>query len=191
MREIAFYGGSFNPPTEAHRAIVEHLLKVGRFEIVIVKPCGLRKDKPTLAQEDRSTRLHSVLGLSHPGYRLDLSGLSKPMMPTWEEWQGLRRNHPGAKLWLVTGADLFAEEHGGRCQVERWVRGGDLFRNASFLIFPRQITTLLRLPAHWELARGFTPLAISSSQLRAQHHHASRSGSSSGGRPIGSCPGES
>ena len=38
--KIALLGGSFNPPGIHHLQIVEEVLKMNRFETVVVIPCG-------------------------------------------------------------------------------------------------------------------------------------------------------
>ena len=57
-KRIAVFGGSFNPPTLAHIAVVEVLVKDG-YEVVIV-PCGMRPEKITTRHVDPVHRAFMV-----------------------------------------------------------------------------------------------------------------------------------
>ncbi len=45
MPAVALFGGSLNPPTVQHRAIVEALAR--QFDSVVIVPCGPRAEKRT------------------------------------------------------------------------------------------------------------------------------------------------
>ena len=139
MTHIAFYGGSFNPPTIAHETIVDHLIKQTIFDRVIVKPCGTRQDKPELLQtlDSRRIKVTEKLSRNNSHYHLDLRAMEKPMVPTIEEWQNLRSQNSNSTIYFVTGTDLFIEESDGLCQIEKWIEGITLFSEAYFYIFPR------------------------------------------------------
>jgi len=168
LEGIAFYGGSFNPPTQAHRAILEDLLNQG-FSKIILKPCGLRKDKETLSshQEERADRIKSELSIEHPIYSLDLTGLDEPMKPTIIEWESLKSSYPQERIWLVTGTDLFEDEGSGKCQIQRWYEGKSLFEKAWFLIYPRPTQRPILYPPLMHFVDDFEPMDISSTQLRS------------------------
>jgi nicotinate-nucleotide adenylyltransferase len=165
---VAFYGGSFNPPTLAHVAIVDHLLENPFFDQVIVKPCGVRSDKPELAKTNglRVNRVEEMLIRTQKHYRLDLSGVHAPMVPTVQEWEALCLCYSNEDVYLVVGTDLFEDEGEGRCQVQRWIEGERLFREARFVIYPRPIKKEALFPKYAVHAEGFEPIDISSSQLR-------------------------
>lgn len=170
MEELAFYGGSFNPPTSAHSAIIDHLLALPFFSKVIVKPCGVRLDKPELAKRNavRRQRVQRELQRDHGHYTLDTTGMELNMIPTVAEWELLNEQHRPKRVHLVVGTDLFEDEGHGRCQIQRWIDGERLFREANFYIFPRPTSAPLILPDHALHAKNFEPLDVSSSQLRAQ-----------------------
>jgi nicotinic acid mononucleotide adenylyltransferase len=170
VSKIAFYGGSFNPPTQAHRAIVDDLLEGGFFYMVLVKPCGIRADKPELIKgcEARKEEVQQVLGRTQGHYQLILNHMTSPMRPTVDEWRELKAVYPKDTVYLVTGTDLFVDEGNGHCQVERWIEGELLFKTAFFYIYPRPVEGKLILPPNYHLRQEFSPMDISSSQLRAQ-----------------------
>ena len=47
-KNIAVYGGSFNPITKAHIEVIQELGKLEWFDEIWVVPCGRRRDKPDL-----------------------------------------------------------------------------------------------------------------------------------------------
>ena len=169
MSELAFYGGSFNPPTPAHEAIVDHLLGDEFFSEVLVKPCGLRADKPELRNSlaQRKSLVLSQLSRSSRRYTLDVNAMSEAMCPTVEEWSKLS-SATDARVWVVCGTDLFLDEGEGRCQIHRWVDGERLFSEGHFYIFPRPVEGSWVCPPHAKLVTDFEPMDISSSQLRAR-----------------------
>lgn len=61
MKEIAVFGGTFNPPTLAHQEIIEACLQHPTFDEVWVMPSGERADKDiTVEAEDRIAMLEAV-----------------------------------------------------------------------------------------------------------------------------------
>ena len=170
MSSLAFYGGSFNPPTIAHEAIVDHLVDECQFSQALVKPCGTRKDKPELESTLPKRRLlvKEKLSRPHQNYHLDLSAMDQPMIPTVQEWSDLSEKHPQSKISFIAGTDLFIKEKDGLCQIQKWIDGKKLFSQANFFIYPRPVKGELLLPPSHHLVKNFTPLAISSSELRAR-----------------------
>ncbi|MBF0196395.1 MAG: hypothetical protein HQL32_01730 [Planctomycetes bacterium] len=172
MNNIAFYGGSFNPPTIAHKAIIEHLLQVPSFEKVIVKPCGVRRDKPELrGSEARKKRIIEELSYDTENYHLDLTSLNEDMRPTIIEWNDLCSQYSKNRVYIVCGTDLFSLERWGGCQIERWIEGQTLYKHAYFYIFQRPGSGELKLPPHYEMASEFTPINISSSEQRRKEEN--------------------
>lgn len=166
-QKVAFYGGSFNPPTVAHRAIVDYLCASPCFDRVIVKPCGWRRDKPELLEgmEQRRQLVLDRLGNSDQKCELDVSAMEHEMVATVVEWEALCDRF-GDSVYIVAGTDLFVDEGAGRCQVQRWVQGERLYREAHFFIFPRPWEGELLLPERHLLVDDFEPMDVSSSQLR-------------------------
>jgi nicotinic acid mononucleotide adenylyltransferase len=154
----------------AHEAIIYDLLNHGFFDKVIVKPCGVRLDKPELlAQlEERTQWVKTKLSRPASHYQLILSGMSAPMRPTVMEWEELQAEYRADELYLVAGTDLFLDEGEGKCQIQRWVEGERLFQSAHFYIYPRPVQGELIYPPRYVEQDTFLPINISSSMLRAQ-----------------------
>lgn len=171
--KVAFYGGSFNPPTLAHQKIISHLLDNDFFSKVIVKPCGYRSDKFELNREVeiRRNKIISNLAYVNDKFLLDLSGIEKPMRATWSEWNELKQKYASDEIWIVCGMDLFEKAHRGRSQVHGWIEGENLFMLAPFYVFNRKIVGLPDLPPNVIVAENFEMMDISSTELRGRSCH--------------------
>jgi nicotinate-nucleotide adenylyltransferase len=117
---VAFYGGSFNPPHVGHVLAVAYLTSVARFDRVLVVPVSEHAfDKRLAAFEDRIrlcqlafARLASVDVSSIEGE------LPKPNY-TISTIKALLARHGDWKLRVVVGADVLPE-------IERWHMADEL-----------------------------------------------------------------
>lgn len=165
--KLAFFGGSFNPPTIAHKSIIKNLINSKLFDKIIVKPCGLRHDKPELSENNsRKMMIEREFNYNFTSFILDLTAIHRPILPTCDEIQLLFKQFPQHEIWLVCGADLFAVNVDGSCQIEHWVQGEQLFNNSNFYIYPRPHSEKLHLPPNFKWANNFSPIDISSSEIR-------------------------
>lgn len=140
------------------------------FRRIILKPCGLRKDKEAIATDQtyRINQIKKLLSRNQPNYELNLSEVSLPMKPTIHEWGELEKQYPSLPIWIVIGTDLLEDEGKGRCQIQRWFRGDELFEKANFLIYPRTVKRKVIFPSNYHLIDDFDIINISSSQLRSR-----------------------
>ncbi len=166
---LAFFGGSFNPPTPAHIAIIEYLCNAPFFSSVVIKPCGFRRDKPDLLTDiqHRSESIQSAFRpVMNSKCRLDLSSINSVMCPTWNEIAKIKERHPDYLCWIIVGTDLFEEKNNQRCELMTWYRGEELFTEHHFFIFPRPNYHNPKLPPHHKVAQDYHPINISSTELR-------------------------
>ena len=133
QERIALFGGSFDPPHNAHlgiaRAAVEHC---GLHQVIFI-PCQespLKGRAPGAAGPDRLAML-----------RLATKGLPWAAVSDWElsragpsySWQTaghFAALHPGAALHWLMGADQWAA-------LERWARPDILRERLTFIVFAR------------------------------------------------------
>jgi nicotinate-nucleotide adenylyltransferase len=52
IKNIALYGGSFDPPHKSHIALIRYLEKLSYIDEVWLMPCGDRTDKKLLLSKD-------------------------------------------------------------------------------------------------------------------------------------------
>lgn len=135
LKEVAVFGGSFDPPTIVHQQIVRTLLDDPSFEEVWVMPSGERKDKPhTTGLVRRMAMLATMCSdqfADEP--RLQISdfeaNLPQPT-ETCNTVRALEHTYPNVRFWFVYGADSVGTMH-------TWREGDRLLRELPMIIVPR------------------------------------------------------
>lgn len=113
-RTVAVYGGSFNPPHNAHRQVAEHVANAEGIDSVWIVPAyqhAFDKPLPEFVHRLRMCE-HAFAGLSNT-HVLDIEqqlGGPSLMVRTLEV---LQQRHPDVQLRLVIGSDLVH-------QLDRW-----------------------------------------------------------------------
>lgn len=126
---LALFGGSFNPPTNAHLSIIGNLSV--RFEQVVVMPAAISPFKPDAKKIPGNVRygLLSSLCESFPNvtvsrYELDEKGVSY----TYKTLEYLKRTEKD--LFLVVGSDNIE-------QLSGWKNMSEIISLACFYVVPR------------------------------------------------------
>jgi nicotinate-nucleotide adenylyltransferase len=108
--QVAFYGGSFNPPHVAHVLAATYLLTVGAFDRILVVPvCQHAFDKP-LADFAPRVRMCELAMSFLP--KVEVSSVEgKLEKPNWTvaTLEYLKREQPNWRWRLVVGADQLAD----------------------------------------------------------------------------------
>ncbi|HEY3235433.1 MAG TPA: nicotinate (nicotinamide) nucleotide adenylyltransferase [Polyangiaceae bacterium] len=110
--QVAFYGGSFNPPHVAHVLAVVYLLSAQGFQRVLVVPVFEHAfEKPLAGFEHRVRMCELAMGWL-PGVQVSAveAELERPTR-TLHTLEHLSRQHPDWALRLVVGADQLPELH--------------------------------------------------------------------------------
>lgn len=139
MKRIVLYGGSLNPPTEAHEAAVRQLRD--RFDRVVVIPCGIRPDKWETNVVDAAHRANMArIAFEGTGVRLDLSDLERDQFLTTLTLDRLWKGEVGDgwEVWHAAGSDLIAGGARGQSEIQTsWHEGGWVWDNLNFVVLPR------------------------------------------------------
>lgn len=61
IKQIAIYGGAFDPPHIGHLHLIKHLASIEGIDEVWLMPCGDRTDKKLLLSKDSRFRLMNKL----------------------------------------------------------------------------------------------------------------------------------
>jgi nicotinate-nucleotide adenylyltransferase len=132
-REIALFGGSFNPPHMGHVFIAAHVLATEPIGQVWLLPCHEHAFGKGLAPFDLRARMLEAVARPFGGrarvdlIERDLGGTSR----TIDTVRELRRRHPGRRFAWVGGADLLEE-------LPRWKEPEALARLVRFILLPRR-----------------------------------------------------
>jgi nicotinate-nucleotide adenylyltransferase len=139
-KQVALFGGTFDPPTLAHEDIIRNCLDRDDMDEVWVMPSGHRIDKPGMLHDH--TRLAMLNLILHETFqddpRLKVSEFEMDLPQpthTYDTVQALGRTYPDTDFWYVYGADSYQTMH-------TWQHGEELRRTMGMLLVHR---------AGWEL----------------------------------------
>lgn len=108
--DVAFYGGSFNPPHVAHVLAASYVLATGAFEKLLVVPVHAHAlDKQLAPFDDRARMCELALGWLP---NVEVSSIERELpLPsrTLYTLQALQERHPDWRMRLVIGADVLLE----------------------------------------------------------------------------------
>jgi nicotinate-nucleotide adenylyltransferase len=109
-REVAVFGGSFDPPHVAHVLAVAYALATGAFERVVVIPVYAHAfDKPLSPFEHRLEMTRLAMSSLRAVEVSDVERHLPTPSRTLATLERLKRDDPGARLRLVVGADVLSE----------------------------------------------------------------------------------
>ena len=121
-RQIAIYGGSFNPPGVHHRSTA--LMLCRHFDEVVIVPCGPRPDKPVTNSVEPIYRA-AMVDLSFRGIpkaRVDLFDLESSTFTRTYELD--RRFKSEGTVWHVVADEFVRGGQGNESHIQReWTRG--------------------------------------------------------------------
>jgi len=139
---ILIFGGSFNPPTLAHEAIIKKCLTLPEFNQVWVMPSTSRNDKQiSLGGEQRLQMLKLIkVANFNNDPRLVVSNYELKLPHNSEMYKtilALEQHYPNDKFWFVFGGDSYDT-------IPDWPRSEWLSKNMKVIVIsdvPREVTT--------------------------------------------------
>lgn len=165
-QSLAWFGFSSDPPTLAHRAVVDAVLGSGVVDKIIVFPAGELdyKSFQTSALQ-RIEMLELWWNDAEYGSEVILShfDIQRKRAFKWSDlWQKIFRLSPKIDHYLVVGSDQYSEI------IKSWDRGEALLSQAKFIIVPRIGFELDNIPEHHILLQ-VDPIPGSSTEVRQGH----------------------
>ncbi len=134
MKEAVIFGGTFDPPTIAHEAIIGACLELPTDEVWVL-PSGLRYDKNGMvAAQDRLAMLGLIKSVSFNGnQKLIISDFELQLPPpnqTYKTVAALRLAYPQHNFRFVFGTDSYAG-------MGSWDLGAKLKKTLDILLVER------------------------------------------------------
>lgn len=164
--ETIIFGGTFDPPTSAHEAVMRACLARQDTDEVWVMPSGARLDKPGMASDEQRLAMLGLLKAAcfaaEPRLKVSDFELRLPRpTETSRTVTALRTAYPGRRFRFVFGADSYQS-------MPAWEGGRQLRRSLPVLLIPR---AGFGLPAESALVRylelsGDNDATISSTAVR-------------------------
>ena len=164
-QETIIYGGAFNPPTLAHKVILEACVEYAQTQAadVWVMPSGDRQDKTI--RTSRELRLAFIDAMIESvdnkavAPEVITTELDRTVLvETYDTIKELERDYPGRRFTFVFGADSTET-------MASWKGGRELLDELSMLVFERDGSAVNPLARHAVRMRVQTP-NVSSTQVR-------------------------
>ena len=133
-QRVGMFGGAFDPPHAAHRALAQAALQQLRLDVLHILPTGLawHKSRTLSAAEHRVTMCERAFA-DLPGVRIDLREIHRAGPSyTADTLAELNAEYPGAELFLMLGADQLLA-------FRSWVRWDEVLRLARLAVANRPI----------------------------------------------------
>jgi nicotinate (nicotinamide) nucleotide adenylyltransferase len=167
---LAVYGGSFNPPGEHHRRIVEMLTR--HFDEVIVVPCGPRPDKQ-VTNDVPPVHRAAMVDMTFRGMdkvRVELFDLEAATFTRTHGLDDLFASE--GEVWHVVGTDMVTGGGQARSQIQRdWEQGARIWESLRFAVLERpgfELDASDLPPRHRRFA---TRIGASSARIRDRVFH--------------------
>ncbi|MEW6693558.1 Nicotinate-nucleotide adenylyltransferase [Tepidimonas thermarum] len=171
LGRLGVFGGAFDPPHRAHRAVAEAALRQLALDALLIVPTGQAWHKAR-ALSDGAHRL-AMCHLAFddlPGVRVDRREIDR-RGPTYtvDTLTELHAEHPDAALFLIVGADQWLA-------IRTWHRWADILRLCTVAVANRPLAgpqaplpdlATVGLP---HVVLDVPPLDVSATALRALWH---------------------
>jgi nicotinate-nucleotide adenylyltransferase len=135
-QQILIFGGSFNPPTIAHAAIIDAVLQFNEYNQIWLMPSKDRSDKTINASAKLRLKMLTALAdecfghsekLKVSNFELSLPGNTM----TTTTVKILKTKHPSYIFTWLIGADSWLS-------LDTWEGGEELRHKVNWLIIPRE-----------------------------------------------------
>jgi nicotinate-nucleotide adenylyltransferase len=166
-RRVGLFGGSFNPPHRAHRALADLALATLRLDELRWLPAGKPWQKPdqALASAEHRAAMVALAAAGEPRFVVDERELQRSGPSyTLDSVNELEREIPGAHFFLIIGQDQYARLH-------TWHHWRELLSAVTLAVTAREGQTVRPSPAvgatwHRVEVLDLPPTALSATQVR-------------------------
>lgn len=130
--KIGFFGGSFNPPTNAHISLAKKALEVCKLDKVIFVPMGDSYEKKDLAKaKDRYNMLEIVCTKETKLEVSDLEIKENRKMHAIDAFRLIDRVYSNSENYFIIGADNFIN-------LSNWKDSEELIGRYKYIVLERE-----------------------------------------------------
>ena len=130
--KIGFFGGSFNPPTNAHINLAKKALEKCLIDKIIFVPMGDLYEKENLAKaQERYNMLKIICSKDN---RLEVSDVELKInknLTTIEAFRLIEKLYPDDDKYFLMGADNFVK-------IVNWEESEQLINKYKYIVFERE-----------------------------------------------------
>ncbi|AFI05978.1 nicotinate (nicotinamide) nucleotide adenylyltransferase [Helicobacter cetorum] len=161
LKELALYGGSFDPLHKAHLAIIEQTLELLPLAQLIVLPAYQNPFKKPcfLDAQTRFNELELALKRTDRVLLSDFEIKQKRAVPTIESVRYFQKLYNPKTLYLVIGADCLSH-------LSSWTQATELLESVELVVFERIGYEKAEFKGRYFPLKGIE-VPISSSAIRA------------------------
>lgn len=163
MKKIGIYGGTFDPPHNAHIAVARAVLDAGLADEVwlMVSPLNPLKSPGSISPDALRLEMAHIAADGIPGLRVSDFEFSLPRPSyTVNTLRTLSARYPDCRFTLIAGGDNLSN-------FSRWRNAGEILRDYGAIIYPRPGCVLPEsLPEGVTLLGGVDLSDISSTEVR-------------------------
>lgn len=150
---VAVYGGSFNPPTIAHKKISKDILSIEDVDKFIYLPVGDKYEKPELIESFHRLNMLNIIidelkeeGLNVEGSDLEVK--SKKLLYTIDSLRELKKIHKDKEIAFVMGTDNLID-------FENWEKPLQLLEEFYFIIIERENQSVEKILEDFQFLKNY------------------------------------
>lgn len=126
---IILYGGSFNPPTVAHKEIIEVLLKEYEPEKIIIMPVGKKYTRKNIKNNEHRLEMLKLITKNYSNVLVSDYELKNDFLGTINTLNYLKEKYK-KDIYLVIGVDNLLE-------IKTWIKYDELVKNYPIICINR------------------------------------------------------
>ena len=131
MERYGFFGGSFNPPTNAHLYLAEKVVKEMNLDKLFFVPVGNCYDKDGLIDEKYRYEMLKLICKNNEKLEvLDIEFGTNRVLKAIDAFKLIKEEYPSDDLYYIMGADNLAK-------ISKWKDSEELIKGFKFIILQR------------------------------------------------------
>lgn len=130
--KIGFFGGSFNPPTNAHVNLAKKAIDKCKLDKIIFVPMGDLYKKENLAKAEERYNMLKIVCLKEK--KLEVTDIELKIdknLTTIEAFRLIEKTYPNDDKYFLMGADNFIK-------ILNWEESKELINKYKYIVFERE-----------------------------------------------------
>lgn len=129
--KYGFFGGSFNPPTNAHLEIAKEALNNFNLDKVFFVPMGNSYTKPDLIDEKQRYEMLKIISTNENKIEVEDIELNQPQrLYAMDAFKMIENKYSDSENYYIMGADNFIK-------IPSWDENEKLIKNFKYIVFER------------------------------------------------------
>lgn len=131
MKKIGFYGGCFNPPTNAHIELAQKAIEQNKLNKLFFVPVGNQYSKNNLVDARQRVDMLNLAIKNYPQMQvLEIELNQEKNLKANEVFRMIQYEFNNTENFFIMGADNFVN-------IEKWENAKELIQNFKYIILAR------------------------------------------------------